>query len=59
MFRFFGVDWYCDECDARLDHQSGFSDNYDTWTCTECGCVNEISENEIYDSKEDYLDSKE
>lgn len=29
MSRFHDVDWYCDECDARLDEQDGFSDYCD------------------------------
>lgn len=57
MSRFHDVDWYCNECDASLDEQDGFSDYCDTWTCTECGCVNEISADEIYNSKEDYYNS--
>lgn len=49
-----GVAWYCDECDALLNRQSGFSDSCGTWTCTECGHTNGITEDDIYDSKEDY-----
>lgn len=49
-----GVGWFCDVCGAYLNKQSGFSDWYGTWTCTECGYTNNISEDEIYDSEEDY-----
>ncbi len=49
-----GVAWYCDECDALLNRQSGFSDSYDTWTCTECGHVNGTTEDDIYESEDDY-----
>ena len=52
--RFDGVGWFCDGCGAYLNKQSGFSDWYSTWTCTECGYTNNISEDEIYDSEEDY-----
>ena len=49
-----GVAWYCDECDALLNRQSGFSDSYGTWTCTECGHTNGTTEDDIYESEEDY-----
>ena len=41
------IDWYCDECDAYLNEQSGFDDHCGTWVCTECGHENEISESQI------------
>lgn len=53
-----GVMWYCDSCGALLNKQSGFSDIYSSWTCTECGHENRISEDEIYESEEDYQNSK-
>lgn len=37
------IEWYCDNCNDRLDFQSGFSRNCGSWTCTKCGCENEIS----------------
>lgn len=46
-----GVAWYCDNCGALLNKQYGFSDSYGTWTCTECGHTNGISEDEIIDGK--------
>ena len=49
-----GVRWFCDECGACLNKQSGFEDWYSSWTCTKCGHVNSISEDEIYESEEDY-----
>ena len=45
-------DWYCDECNSLLNSQSGFSANCGTWTCTECGYLNFINENEILDDDE-------
>ena len=45
-------DWYCDECNAYLNNQTGFYADCGTWTCTECGCVNYINENEILDDDE-------
>lgn len=53
-----GADWYCDECDAYLNDQSGFTVDYGEWTCEVCGHINRISEDEIYESKEDYLWTK-
>ncbi len=34
-----------------MNHQSGFTTSSDQWTCTDCGCVNDVSEDNIsYDS---------
>ena len=40
-------DWYCDECNALLNDQPGFSTNSGSWSCKECGEVNYMNENEI------------
>lgn len=56
--RYEGVAWYCDDCGARLNKQFGFSDSQSTWTCTECYHTNEISENAIYESEEEYKKSE-
>ena len=53
------VGWFCDECGAYLNKQFGFSCCFDTWTCTECGFENSLSEDEIYESEEDYQIHKE
>ena len=58
MEQFDGVVWYCDSCGAVLSKQSGFYDSCGTWYCTECGHANRISEDEIYESEEDYQKSK-
>ncbi len=50
--------WFCDNCEACLNKQDGFSDWSDTWECTECGYINDITENNMFESKEDYLNSK-
>ena len=42
-------DWWCDECDASLNDQPGFSADCGCWTCTECGHINLIAESEIVD----------
>lgn len=43
------INWWCDQCDALLNEQPGFSDRYKRWTCRNCGYVNEISEDNIID----------
>lgn len=58
MENYNGVVWYCDSCNAILNKQSGFDDSLPYWDCTECGHRNEISEDQIYESQEDYENSK-
>lgn len=41
--------WYCDNCDALLNEQPGFTYDCGVWTCTECGHENLIDESEIVD----------
>jgi len=53
-----GVIWRCDNCGAILNKQCGFSDNSDSWECTNCYHENQINEKSIYDSEEDYQNSK-
>lgn len=36
-------DWYCDECNAYLNDQKGFSTKKGHWKCRECGYDNSIS----------------
>ncbi len=52
--RFPGIEWFCDNCDASLDDQPGFDDSCGTWQCTQCGCMNTISDDYIFESQEDY-----
>ncbi len=51
--RFENVNWFCDNCGAFLNKQKGFSDWHCTWTCEECGYVNDISEDQIRWTEED------
>ena len=53
-----GIMWYCDGCDELLNIQYEFADYYSTWTCTSCGHTNNISEDEIHESEEDYQSHK-
>lgn len=41
-------EWNCDECDALLNEQDGFEYDCGTWQCTECGCYNDIDEDNIF-----------
>ena len=41
--------WQCDDCEACLNDQPGFTTIAGTWTCTECGCLNDVSENNEFD----------
>lgn len=45
-----GCDWYCDNCDAHLNSQFGFTAG-STWTCSECGYLNDVSEDNIISSQ--------
>lgn len=45
-------DWYCDECDAYMNDQPGFCAG-DTWICTECGSLNDVSEDNIISEEEE------
>lgn len=42
------IDWYCDECGAYLNDQFNFNPYGDRWTCTECGCVNDITKDNVW-----------
>ena len=46
------IDWYCNECNEYLNSQPGFNPNCGTWSCTNCGEVNYIDENEILNDDE-------
>lgn len=47
------VDWFCDSCDANLNRQPGFTIASGTWTCTECGAVNDVTDDNILDEDEE------
>jgi len=46
------VDWFCDYCDANLNRQPGFTTSNGTWTCTECGGENNVTEDNILSYEE-------
>lgn len=41
-FNYKDYDWYCDNCDAHLNNQIGFSGDGGMWTCAKCGYVNDV-----------------
>ena len=49
--KFEDVTWRCDGCNACLNDQDGFSDDCGSWTCTECGYVNSIEEEDILEKE--------
>lgn len=52
------VTWYCDRCGAILNKQRGFSDDYDSCQCSRCGYINDLSDDNIYSSREEYEQSR-
>lgn len=48
------VEWYCDDCNAKLNDQPGFTTDYPTWECAECGHDNDVTSTNLYDSHEHY-----
>lgn len=42
-----GCNWYCDECTTKMNDQPGFTVENGTWVCTECGAVNDVSDDNI------------
>ena len=51
------ITWYCDGCNSILNEQDGFNTDNETWTCTECGFINDVTPNNVYDSEEDYQEA--
>ena len=45
-----GCDWYCDNCGANMNVQPGFTAG-GTWTCTVCGYENDVSTDNIVQTK--------
>lgn len=49
-------DWYCDQCNAWLNMQSGFTTATGEWTCTECGFENDVTSANILSDSMGYSD---
>ena len=47
--------YYCPDCNAILNRQSGFTDIYCSLTCTECGHTNGTSDESIIENEHKYL----
>lgn len=43
----FTVFWFCDDCETFLNVQLGFNTKEKQWTCTECGCICDVSRRNI------------
>jgi len=52
------IDWYCDGCDANLNRQNGFTTSMGSWTCVECGYVNDVTEDNIIDEDEETFETR-
>lgn len=50
----YDCDWYCDGCYAYLNSQLGFTADNDEWICTECGILNDVTEENIVDDDDEY-----
>ena len=44
-----GCDWFCDQCEAFMNVQPGFTVARGVWICTKCGCKNDVSDNNVRD----------
>lgn len=42
-----GVFWFCDECEAYMNVQPGFTTKNKEWKCTACGHINGTTQNDI------------
>ena len=42
-----GCDWICDNCGVYMNFQPGFTTINNTWICSECNFVNDVSSNNI------------
>lgn len=42
-------DWICDKCGAYMNNQPGFNVLSGTWTCADCGALNDVSSNNVLD----------
>lgn len=47
-----GIDWFCDNCDAQLNMQPGFTISTGKWVCTKCGYENDVTSDNILSSEE-------
>lgn len=48
------VTWYCDNCNAIMNNQEGFTTRHGYWECTACGTANDVSDDNVYRSEREY-----
>lgn len=48
------ADWFCDSCGVYMNDQPGFNTRKGIWTCTKCGCKNDVSKNNLFESEVDH-----
>lgn len=41
------IEWFCDNCEALLNNQDGFTTKSNEWVCTICGMRNDVSEHNV------------
>lgn len=51
------ITWYCDGCNSILNNQPGFNTDSGTWECTVCGHINDVTENNVYESEDAYQEA--
>lgn len=49
--------WYCDGWHSVLNEQDGFNTYSGIWTCVECGHVNDVTSDNVYESEESYQET--
>ena len=53
-FRSSNITWYCDGCHAVMNDQPGFDTSTGIWECTECGELNDVTDDNVFGSEEEY-----
>jgi DNA-directed RNA polymerase subunit M/transcription elongation factor TFIIS len=42
-----GCDWFCDNCNALMNYQNGFTTLSGVWNCSACNYLNDVSKDNI------------
>jgi Zn finger protein HypA/HybF involved in hydrogenase expression len=48
------ITWYCDNCNAVMNEQEGFTTEHGYWDCTNCGTTNDVTDGNVYNSEREY-----
>ena len=51
------ITWYCDGCNSILNDQSGFNTETGTWECKECGYINDVTNDNVFESEDAYQEA--